>query len=66
MVTIKEIEEAVKSLPPEQYKAFRRWFDEYEARQWDAQIERDVNAGKLDELAQKAIQDYESGDTTEL
>ena len=66
MVTVKEIEEAVKRLPPEQYNAFRRWFDEYEARQWDAQIERDVKAGKLDELAEKAIRDYQSGNTTEL
>ena len=34
--------------------------------QWDAQIERDIKAGRLDELADRALQDYADGKTTPL
>jgi len=34
--------------------------------EWDKQIEEDVEAGKLDQLAQEAKQDYQAGETTPL
>jgi hypothetical protein len=48
------LKKAVERLPPEELSKFREWFEKLQARLWDAQIERDVAAGKLDWLAQEA------------
>lgn len=42
------------------------WFAEFEARAWDRALEEDAAAGRLDELAEEALRDHRSGDTTEL
>ena len=57
MTTLQEIEIAVQKLPREKLAQFRRWFEEFDAQQWDAQLEKDVEAGKLDALADEAIED---------
>lgn len=66
MAQVEEIEKAVKSLPASELRRFRRWFDSFDAEAWDAQIEADATAGKLDALASAAVQDYESGNVREL
>ena len=55
MTTIEEIEKAVAELTPEQLATFRAWFDEFQARMFDEQIERDAKAGKLDRLMSTAL-----------
>ena len=66
MSTAKKIENAIKELEPEDCKAFRNWFDEYESRMWDAQIERDVRSGKLAQLAHEAIEEHKDERTSEI
>ena len=66
MVTIKEIEEAVSNLPPEKLAQFRVWFEEFDAKLWDSQFEKDVKAGKFDTIANKALADFKEGKFTEL
>ena len=39
---------------------------EIDAALWDEQIELDAKSGKLDHLAEKAIQDFDSGKCKEL
>jgi hypothetical protein len=53
-VTIQEIEQAIKELSPEELTRFRAWFEEFDAKAWDGQIERDAKSGKLDKLATQA------------
>ncbi|MCC7117196.1 MAG: hypothetical protein IT310_01620 [Anaerolineales bacterium] len=65
-MTIHEIEKAVTELPPHELARFRKWFDEFDAQIWDEQLEHDVKAGKLDELATKAIADFRAGKAKEL
>jgi hypothetical protein len=57
IMSIEDIEKAVASLPPDQYAQFRTWFEAFEADRFDRKIERDAQAGKLDRLADQAI-DY--------
>jgi len=57
MTTVQEIEQAITKLPPEKLAEFRSWYTEFDAAQWDAQIESDVRAGKLDVFADKALDD---------
>ena len=66
MTGLQEIEIAVQKLPREKLAQFRRWFEEFDAQQWDAQFEKDVEAGKLDALADEAIEDLKEGRCTLL
>jgi hypothetical protein len=50
MSRIEDIQKAVEQLSPEDLARFREWFEEFEARVWDEQIVRDLEAGKLDKL----------------
>jgi hypothetical protein len=65
-MSISEIEQAVQQLPPDELARFRQWFAEFDAEQWDRQIERDASSGKLDALAKEALDDLRTGDTREL
>ncbi len=66
MTTVEEIEKAVARLTPEQLAKFRAWFEEFDARLFDAKIERDAKSGKLDKLAEDAIRDYRKGRARDL
>ncbi|MFB2977760.1 hypothetical protein [Microseira sp. BLCC-F43] len=64
--TLQEIERAVSQLSPEDLAAFRIWFAEFDAAIWDRQFEADVAAGRLDALAEKALQDLKEGRCSDL
>jgi hypothetical protein len=59
--TVQEIKQAISQLPQEELARFREWFDDFDARAWDKQIESDIEAGKLDNLANQAIADFRAG-----
>ena len=66
MSEIEQLEQRVKKLSQQDLAKFRAWFVEYDARVWDAQIEADSKAGKLDGLINEALTDYKSGKAREL
>lgn len=66
MGKVETIEQAVEGLSPEDLAAFRRWFAEFDAAVWDRQVEQDARAGKLDALADEALNDHATGKSTEL
>ena len=66
MTTVKDIENAIKALPLDKLKQFRAWFTDFDAKAWDAQLEEDIAAGKLDKIAEQAKASYQSGDFEEL
>lgn len=51
----------VELLAPDEPASFRRWLAEYNAANWDAQIEADARAGRLDAMAEKALADHRGG-----
>ena len=65
-MSVGEIESAVRQLSPEELVRFREWFAQFDAAQWDRQIESDIASGKLDALADEALEDLRSGQTKEL
>jgi len=65
MGSVKEIEEAVLRLSAAELAAFRAWFAEFDVEAWDRQIEDDVAAGRLDALADEALEDLRAGRCTE-
>lgn len=62
MTRIEEIENAVASLPTEEYRQFREWFLERDWAQWDKQIQADSESGKLDFLVKEAMEEKNRGD----
>jgi len=66
MNNLPEIERAVSQLSPEELSAFRDWFAEFDAEIWDRQFEEDVAAGRLNQLAEKALQHLQEGRCTDL
>lgn len=66
MSELEKIEERVGKLSPEELRKFRAWFAEFDARVWDAQIEADAKAGKLDGLVAEALAEYKAGKTREI
>ena len=66
MTAVETIERAVEKLPAEELAEFRDWFVRFDEATWDAQIEADASAGRLDALAAEALQEYGEGKAREL
>jgi hypothetical protein len=65
-MTVEDLEKAVAKLTARELDRFRAWFDEFDSARFDAKIERDVQAGKLDRLADAAVDDFRKGRAREL
>ena len=66
MTTVAEISGAVRRLPKRDLERFRKWFAEYDAAAWDAQLERDIASGRLDKFAREAQRAVRNGRATAL
>jgi hypothetical protein len=66
MGRIDDIEQQVEALSPEELVQFRAWFLAFDWAAWDRQLERDVRAGKLDALAEQALREHGTEQTTPL
>jgi len=60
-MTVQDLEKAIAKLPPNELAELRAWFDDFDAARFDEKIERDAKAGKLDRLADAAIEDFREG-----
>jgi hypothetical protein len=66
MTTAEDIEKAVEQLAPRELARFRAWFEAFDAQQFDAAIERDISAGKLDAHADEALAAHRAGRSRDL
>jgi uncharacterized protein YfaT (DUF1175 family) len=66
MITAEDIEKAVEQLTPRELARFRAWFEAFDAEQFDAAIERDARAGKLDAHAEEALAAHRAGRSRDL
>jgi hypothetical protein len=64
--TVEAIEQEIKKLSPQELAELRQWLAAFDADNWDAQIESDAEAGKLDALAVEALAEYETGKAREI
>jgi hypothetical protein len=58
---VEKLENEIASLSDHDLRAFRAWFQEFDAARWDKQFASDAQAGKLDGLAAEALEHYKSG-----
>jgi hypothetical protein len=66
MSKVEKIEQEIQALSPAELAELRAWFLEYDWVAWDRQLERDVQAGRLEDLAEQALRDHAAGKTTPL
>jgi hypothetical protein len=66
MTTVAEITAAVKRLPRRDFARFRRWFIDYDAAEWDRQLESNLGTGRLNPLIHEARCDHQRGRTRAL
>ena len=66
MSEVEQVERQIEKLSAAELAKFRAWFLEFDARVWDAQIEADLKAGKLQGLIAEALADYKAGKVREL
>jgi hypothetical protein len=62
MDRVEDIEAAIERLAPAEYQRIVDWLGAREQARWDAQLDRDSSAGKLDFLFEEA--DRESAQRT--
>ena len=53
-MTIQQIESAILELPPSEFRKVIDWLLDLDYQRWDEELESDIEAGKLDFLAQEA------------
>jgi len=63
MTKIEKLEREIESLSEQELSEFRRWYTVFDASVWDRELEADVRAGALDQLADEAVADHRAGST---
>ena len=66
MSELNKIKSAIAKLSTRDVASLRRWLARLDAQHFDAKLERDAKAGKLDKLAAKALADDKAGRTRDL
>lgn len=61
MTKLEKIEQDIEALEPGELARFRSWFAEFDAANWDAEMEADAKAGRLDALADRALAAHRAG-----
>jgi len=66
MTKVEKLEKEVQVLSHSELADFRKWFRNFDSEEWDRRIEEDIRAGKLDNIAEKAIAAHRAGKSKEL
>lgn len=61
MTKVETLEREIKTLNHKELAILCEWFRRFDSVQWDRQIEKDIEAGKLDRIAEKSIVDHRNG-----
>ena len=66
MTRVQALGKEIQALSQTELTELRDWFAAFDASEWDRQIEEDVQSGKLDRLAQRALAAHQRGESREL
>jgi hypothetical protein len=59
-----ELKQAIQNLSSKNFKTFEVWFDNFRSEQWEKEISADTKAGKLNKMAEQALEDFRKGKFT--
>ena len=60
MGRVEAIEHEIQKLSARELEDFREWFAQYDADAWDRKFEADVQASRLESLADRALADHQT------
>lgn len=60
-MSVTEIETAITKLNDDDLDELMTWLESYHARLWDREIEKDLEAGRLDSELAEVDSEYEAG-----
>jgi hypothetical protein len=60
-MSIAEIEDAIKELPPDKVKELMEWFVSYHSEIWDKQIAEDLDGGRFNSILEEVDSEIDSG-----
>jgi len=63
---VQDIERAIDALTPQQREELYLWFDQHYPQPIDAQLQTDLNAGRIDDRINRALADHKAGRTRSL
>jgi len=66
MGPIDKIKSAITRLPEKEFHSFVDWFQKFEEERWDKELEKNIDQGKLDSLADEALEEFDAGKCSEL
>jgi hypothetical protein len=66
MSKVERIEKEIEQLSRSEFTQLRDWILERDWSSWDAQIEKDAQSGKLDEVVGESKEDYRAGRARKL
>jgi hypothetical protein len=66
MSTVREIEQAIGKLAPQELDDLYAWMEEHTPQSIDVQLKSDLEAGRMDDAIRHALADHAAGDTREL
>ena len=61
MESVIEIEAAIKRLPPKQIFKLAERLEQRLANAWDRQLSTDISSGRLNNIAQKTLDEHRAG-----
>jgi hypothetical protein len=61
MQNLSQLETSIERLSDDEYAELREWFWQQENERWDNQLEKDISADKLANLANEALENYKNG-----
>jgi hypothetical protein len=63
---VQSLEEEIKKLTPSEFAELRDWLLERDWEEWDEQLARDSESGKLDALFEEAERAHRAGKSTKF
>ena len=66
MTKLKLIQTEIETLTDDEFTYLKNWINEFDAQQWENQIEEDSNSGKLDFLIEESLLEKSKGQLREL
>ena len=66
MTKLQLIKAEIEALTSDEFIYLKNWINEFEAQQWEKQIEQDSNTGKLDFLIEETLLEKSKNELQEL
>jgi hypothetical protein len=60
------IQTEIETLTDDEFTSLKNWINELDAQQWENQIEKDSNSGRLDFLIEESLLEKSKGQLKEL